>query len=137
MIRSILACLDDSSRAPDVFDVAAEVAARFDAKLHPLRVVTLPEDVAATALEELARMAQRAPRVQSEPPLVRDGVAPWRQILETSDDLDVDLIVLGSHGHRGATFILGNTAMRVVNLARRPVLVVRERVDGPVPQRSA
>ncbi|HEX7601576.1 MAG TPA: universal stress protein [Polyangiaceae bacterium] len=148
MIRSILACLDDSARAPAVFDMAAEVAERFGAKLHPLRVVTLPESslaapvshgdtrpetLAANAVEELARMALRAPRVQTEPPMVRDGVAPWRQILESSDELDVDLIVLGSHGHRGVYYLLGNTAMRVVNLARRPVLVVHARVDGPAP----
>jgi nucleotide-binding universal stress UspA family protein len=78
-------------------------------------------------------MALRSPRVQIEPPKVREGVAPWRQILETSDELDVDLIVLGSRGHRDIAFLLGNTAMRVVNLARRPVLVVHERLDAPGP----
>lgn len=139
MIRSILACLDDSARAPLVFDTAAEIAERFGAKLRPLRVVTLPdtppktplpENPAAAAVEELARMALRAPRLQIEPPLIRDGVAPWRQILESSDELDVDLIVLGSHGHRGVYYLLGNTAMRVVNLARRPVLVVHDRVPS-------
>lgn len=148
MIRSILACLDDSAHAPAVFDMAVEVAERFGAKLHPLRVVThleasldapashvdaLPETLTANAVEDLARMALRSPRVQIERPMVRDGVAPWRQILETSDELDVDLIVLGSRGHRDMAYLLGNTAMRVVNLARRPVLVVHERVAGPGP----
>jgi len=144
MIQSILACLDGSPRASGVFDMAAEVAERFGAKLRLFRVVTLPPEIppaahvshgdplsaylAATAIEELARLAQRAPRVQMEPPMVREGLPPWRQILATAAELDVDLIVLGSHGYHGVDYLLGTTAGRVVNLARRPVLVVHDRV---------
>jgi nucleotide-binding universal stress UspA family protein len=46
-----------------------------------------------------------------------------------SDELDVDLIVLGSHGYYGMDRILGTTAANVANLAHRGVLVVRERAD--------
>ena len=144
MIHSILVCLDGSSRAPGVFDVAAEIGERFGAKLRLFRVVTLPPEIppsahvahgdplpaylATAAIEDLARMAIRAPRVQIEPPMVRDGLPAWRQILASADELDVDLIVLGSHGYHAIDYILGTTAARVVNLARRPVLVVHDRV---------
>jgi nucleotide-binding universal stress UspA family protein len=145
VIKSILACLDGSDRAPGVFDMAAEIAERFGAKLRLFRVVTLPQEIppaahvshgdplqaylASTAIEELARMALRAPRVQIEPPMVRDGLPAWRQILASSDELDVDLIVIGSHGYHGIDYLLGTTAARVVNLARRPVLVVHDRIS--------
>lgn len=144
MIRSILACLDGSERAAGVFDMAADVAQRFDATLRLFRVVTLPPEIPpaahvahgdplaafleTAALEELTGMSRRAPQVRLEPPTVRNGLPAWRQILQFADELDVDLIVLGSHGYGGIDHLLGTTAARVVNVARRPVLVVHERV---------
>ncbi|QDV26495.1 universal stress protein [Aureliella helgolandensis] len=47
-------------------------------------------------------------------------------ILDKGKELDVDLIVLGAHGHSAAyRIILGSTANFVANHARCPVLVVR------------
>ena len=51
---------------------------------------------------------------------------PVEQILETADNRDCDLIVMGSHGHgviEGA--LIGSTARRVVRRSKKPVLVVR------------
>ena len=143
MIRSILVCLDGSPRAPGVFDMAAEIGERFGAKLRLFRVVTLPPEIPpsahvahgdplpafleSAAIEELARMAMRAPQVHIEPPMVRDGLPAWRQILASAEELEVDLIVIGSHGYHAIDYFLGTTAARVVNLARRPVLVVHDR----------
>ena len=41
--------------------------------------------------------------------------------------MKADLIVLGSHGYHGLDRLLGTTAGKVVNLARRNVLVVHGR----------
>lgn len=66
--------------------------------------------------------------------------APHRMLLETAEDLDPDLIVLGASNHRGPFApLLGSTADRVLRKSRWPVLVVRgelvlppERVLAPV-----
>lgn len=51
---------------------------------------------------------------------------PREQIIKLAKDLEIDLIVIGSHGNRGlAHFFLGSTAERVVGLASCPVMVVR------------
>jgi nucleotide-binding universal stress UspA family protein len=55
--------------------------------------------------------------------VIRFGV-PWRKILDAADELDVDLIVMGSHGYGGFDRLLGTTAAQVANRARRNVLVV-------------
>lgn len=60
---------------------------------------------------------------------------PWRVILATADDLDVDLIVLGSHGYHGMDRILGTTAGRVANQARCDVLVIHQRETRPLARR--
>ncbi len=51
---------------------------------------------------------------------------PGSEICELAGELDVDLIVLPSHGRTGlARLLIGSVAERVVRLAHRPVLVLR------------
>ncbi len=74
MIRVILAALDRSSRASGVFQAASQLAARFGARLHVFRAITIPPEFPAAgaggakkdrlgpylkteALDELARLA--------------------------------------------------------------------------------
>ena len=51
---------------------------------------------------------------------------PFEEIVHVSRDFGVDLIVMGTYGHRGAERILiGSVAERVIEYASCPVLVVR------------
>lgn len=51
---------------------------------------------------------------------------PVDQIIAQSEELNCDLIVMGSHGHGTLTeAMLGSTARRVLRRSRKPVLVVR------------
>jgi nucleotide-binding universal stress UspA family protein len=147
MIQRILVALDGSFRAPGVFDAAIEMARNFAASLSVVRAITvppewppaaagspadpLPDHLRAVALEELASVVDRASsRGLVIPPfLVRIG-APWRVIVDVSEELDVDLIVIGSHGYGGLDLLLGTNAGRVANLAHRNVLVVHTRTEA-------
>ncbi len=58
---------------------------------------------------------------------IRRGIAAY-EIVEAAKELDVDLIVLATHGYTGwKHFCIGSTAERVVRAAPCPVLVVREK----------
>jgi universal stress protein A len=58
---------------------------------------------------------------------VRAGVAA-SEIVEAAKELDVDLIVIATHGFTGwKHFCIGSTADRVARVAPCPVLVVREK----------
>jgi universal stress protein A len=58
---------------------------------------------------------------------VRPGLAAF-EIVEAAKELDVDLIVIATHGYTGwKHFAIGSTAERVVRAAPCPVLVVREK----------
>ena len=144
MIRTILVALDGSARAPGVFAAAVEIARRFEAELVPLRAIFIPAEFPPAAhvvgndplskhmIEDaeraLAKLVGSAPGVRVAEPVVRHG-QPWRVILEVSDELDVDLIAMGSHGYHGFDRVLGTTAGKVANLAQRNVLVVHRRPD--------
>jgi nucleotide-binding universal stress UspA family protein len=139
-IKTILAAVDSSDRAPSVFDAAAALAAKFGAKLHVIRVISIPPEFPAAAaashadslpahLEEvaIAQMSElilRAPDLSIAAPIVAIGQQPWRLILTNAQRLGADLIVLGSHGYGGWDRVLGTTAGKVANLADRNVFVV-------------
>lgn len=137
--QKILVALDDSPRAPTVFDVGAAYARALGEQLYLLRAVTMPPEFPAAAaystrdqlpgyLDEIAKhelneLAKRAPDVQVTRTIVTFG-APSQVILETAENLEVDLIVIGSHGFRGWDHVLGTTAANIANRAKRNVLVV-------------
>ena len=142
MIRRILVAVDGSARGPAVYAAAAEIARRFEAELIPLRVVFIPAEFPAAAhathadplraqmIREaesaLGALASSEPDVAVAPPVVRHD-QPWRAIIDLSEELDVDLIVMGSHGYQGFDRLLGTTAGKVANMAKRNVLVVHSR----------
>jgi nucleotide-binding universal stress UspA family protein len=52
--------------------------------------------------------------------------SPAENIAQLASDLDADLVVVGSHGHRGLErLFLGSVAERVARLARCPVWIIR------------
>jgi universal stress protein F len=140
-VRSVLAALDESERAPLVFATAVMMARQHDAQVFLVHVVTAPPDIppaghtqangVSSALESEARAKLQAlmdgePAGQLGPPIVVEG-NPWRRILDVARDLDVDLIVVGSHRYHGLDRVLGTVAAKVVNHADRNVLVVHDR----------
>jgi nucleotide-binding universal stress UspA family protein len=58
-------------------------------------------------------------------PIIKFG-NPSNQILETAEEEEVDLIVMGSHGHGFvAGALLGSVSQRVLHQADCPVLIVK------------
>ena len=142
---SMLIALDDSPRAPGVFEAGTDLARLTGAQVFLVRVLTEPTDIppaAHTMPDRLARDVEQAvrrefqhlmnsaPDVQFATPIVIEG-DPWRRIIEVGKQLDVDVIVVGNHRTHGVERVLGTVASRVVNHADRSVLVVRGRTAPP------
>ena len=140
MFTKILAAVDGSARAAGVANTALEVARRFGGKVHLYRAIEMPPDLVAAGAnppdtlrpvleqrvrEELAALSRNLPEAIVEPPSVMHG-QPWRDIIATAQRLEVDLIVIGSHGYGGWDRILGTTTSKVALHADRCVLVVHE-----------
>jgi nucleotide-binding universal stress UspA family protein len=81
------------------------------------------ENEATVVAEEGARLAGEAGFV-AEP---RVGVAPspWQEIVGVADELDADVIAIGSRGRTGLPkVLLGSVASAVAQHSRRSVLIV-------------
>lgn len=140
MYDRILLATDGSDAVTPAVDHAIELAAFCDATLSVLYVVdssaaaAVPEAQAFTVtdlLEDAGSQAIEAVRERAEAQNVaveahlRHGRA-HTEILNCADELDADLIILGTQGRSGIDrVLLGSVAARVVRQSHRPVLVKR------------
>ena len=138
-MKSILMATDLSARSDRALERAVEIARQRGAELLVVHVID--DDLAqplAAAQQTAARQAIQAhidsldtkdgPDIKAETNLGR----PYVDILEMSEKTDAELIVLGTH--REDTFkdmFRGTTAERVVRAGAVPVLLVKDRTDGP------
>ncbi len=94
---------------------------------NPAQVAELESmilDRANRILEEGVTLARHA-GFAAEGRLERTAAAPWRGILDTADEIEAELIVVGARGHSTVeSLMLGSVSNAVVHHARRPVLVI-------------
>ena len=143
-VKKILAPTDFSPASEKALKYAMRFAEEFGAQLILLHVIepaisaTLAGEPAepeffeaemASANESLCGLLEsvRTAGVCDAKPTIRVGAAA-NQIVEAARDLDVDLIVIATHGFASwKHFTIGSTAEHVARAAPCPVVVVREK----------
>lgn len=138
-ITNILVPVDHSPCSEQALDYAMQLATKLDAKVHLLSVIGIPTygvpdlgvGITAPMMDNLIADNQRAlDRLAKDRPavgqtLVRAGDAR-DVILQTAEELKVDLIVMGTHGRRGISrALLGSVTEMIVRTSPVPVLTVR------------
>jgi universal stress protein A len=142
-LKKILVPIDFSRPSKQAFKYALKFAEQFGAELTLVHIVkpmpssfadlaTVPAfskeelEIAEENLRELVASARTA-GVSAARSTFRVGLATY-EIVEAAKELDVDLIVIATHGFTGwKHFAIGSTAERVVCAAPCPVLIVREK----------
>jgi nucleotide-binding universal stress UspA family protein len=138
-LKRILVAVDDSPAASAAVDEAVALAADEDAAIVFAHVVSTvgerfvpdaiaPERVATPALVSAEQQA-RAHAVPCTVELVPGD--PPKQLAQLAEDLDVDLIVVGSRHLKGVRrVVLGSTSRALLSESTRPILVISARRDG-------
>ena len=142
--KKILVPIDFSPTSKKAFQYALRFAEQFGCEIVLLHVIepveaiagtplafaifAQPEEDIAAAEAELALLAASSrARRNSFMSAVRTGHAP-NEITKAAKELDVDLIVIATHGYTSWRHLcIGSTAERVVRTAPCPVLVLREK----------
>jgi len=142
-LNRILMATDFGAPSREALQYACEIANRFQAELHLLHVIVepvpLPDAEAAwfepaTALpaviqgveRQLGTEAARLPLTEGRQATFSVKVGyPVDEVMKYIDEHQVDLLVLGTQGHRGLShLLLGSVAEKLVRLATCPVLTV-------------
>lgn len=139
MFDDILVPTDGSDCAQVAVGYAADLAARYDARVHALCVAdTRTLENVPHSERTRAELEETATRTCDN--VSADGVAveravrtdvPHRAILRYATERDIDLITMGTHGRSGVErYLLGSVTEKVIRLSDVPVLTVNaERSD--------
>jgi nucleotide-binding universal stress UspA family protein len=145
--NSILVPTDFSSHAEHALQVALQLVKDFGASitlLHAYEIATFGypgfglapadllkpvENAAGSALAQaLADLQKDVPGAKA---VLRQGYPP-DEIVNAVEELNIDLVVMGTHGRRGLSHaLLGSVAERVVRACPVPVLTIRASTKGP------
>lgn len=77
------------------------------------------------AYRQIAALARRLGYEDAERAVRFSAHAAWHEIVHFAGGNNMELIVLGCHGHHGVATLLGSTATGVINRAPCDVLAVR------------
>lgn len=143
-VKQILVPVDFSEYSARALESAKTLASLFGASLHLLTVVpdpfvlpnpgpwyVAPANGYAEGLRQDAESHVRGLLTQAEEATFHAQSAvvfgdPCREILDYAHRMQIDLIVMGTHGRGGvAHALIGSVAERVVRTAPCPVLIVR------------
>lgn len=139
MFETVVIATDGSESAQRGVRTAIDLADRFDATVHALYVLDEGEldheearaDV-TDAIEDIGDEALGFVREQADNSIetvFREG-APATEIIAYAEEIDADVIAIGTRGRHGEhAFLLGSVAEAVVREAPIPVLTVRQLSD--------
>lgn len=140
-VHRILVPVDFSEPSDRALDCALELAQKLDARVtlvhaYEIPAYSFPDGSLVASADFAARIADGAQQTLDAAVAARrgagvpvDGVlrngVPWEEIDAVVKELDVGLVVIGTHGRRGlARALLGSVAEHVIRTCEVPVLTV-------------
>jgi len=139
-VHTILVAVDFSATSEAALEYAVSLGKPLGARLvvmhtYELPVYGFPDGALLASVEVASRLMNSAQagldamvaRYRSEARIdtvLRQGV-PWEEVRAVAEDVDADLVVIGTHGRRGiARALLGSVAEKIVRTSDRAVLTV-------------
>ncbi len=141
-IKKILIPIDFSEHSLHALEYAKFFAGKFNAELILLNVVepvvfitdltmgqinipSIESELLQKSEEKINELVNSLKNEYNVRGVVKLG-KPYVEIIEFSKNENIDLIVIGSHGHTGVEHLLfGSTAEKVIRKATCPVLIIR------------
>jgi nucleotide-binding universal stress UspA family protein len=138
MYDTILVPTDGSAGADAALAEAVDLATAFDGTVHSLYVADTSAAQPETGYVDIVESFERIGEETTEEAVdearqagveavgaVRTGL-PHRTILDYAEEIEADLIVMGTHGRTGLErYLLGSVTEKVVRTADVPVLTIR------------
>nr|WP_062057464.1 universal stress protein [Aquimarina longa] len=147
-MKNILVPTDFSKQAESALKVAAQIAKKNDAKIYLLHILELPMHLAdlmssgaSGPAPEAVFFMQQAHKKFEE--VLNVDYLKDIEVIETvnfedvthgiinsCDQNDVDIIIMGSHGSYGfEELFIGSNAEKIVRTSKKPVLVIKQDCD--------
>jgi nucleotide-binding universal stress UspA family protein len=152
--KRILVATDFSETADAAFDYAVDLAKQLGAKVivmhaYELPVYGFPSGALVASVEMATRIMSgaqealdaackaRASSGVEISQVVRQGIA-WEEVHRVADEVNADLIIIGTHGRKGLSrALLGSVAEKIIRTSTRPVLTIHLPADKAKHEKAA
>ncbi|HQU57895.1 MAG: universal stress protein [Phaeodactylibacter sp.] len=141
-MKSILVPTDFSACAYQATEAATQLARRFNARLHLLNCLDIPENWDALTSQEQAQWPEARQLIYNAQILLADlnrrysdmdittscrGGKVAQEVARYTKNNGIGLVVMGSHGASGKSeYFIGSNTQKVVREVHCPVLVIKE-----------
>lgn len=127
-MKNILIPTDFSELATNAVDIGVKLARSTNSKIYILHVASTKEKTedSQKKMDDLLN-SKMLKDVDAEPVFLQEKIEG--AIVKTARDIDVDIIVMGARGEKLSSRIVGSNTERVVRLAQRPVLVIKNKIE--------
>ncbi len=137
-LKNVLIATDGSKHSDNALDEAIKIAKAYKSLLKIVYAVSITDELAAHASDAVNKATEKALVYLNElkNEAARSGVEadiyvregrPYRVIIDLANELNSDIIIMGSHGRTGLKRIfMGSVTARVIGHAPCPVMVVNK-----------
>lgn len=145
-MNKILVAMDGSIESCEALKLFLKVSDKEKNKIYLLNVqkVKIPHEEYFTLGDQRGLVRyhnERANKILKEGIVLLDGMEyekvirmgdPVTEILDFSDEIEADLIIMGSHGRTALSAVLmGSVSTKVLTYSKRPVMITRPTQDEP------
>lgn len=123
IIERAIELADNQTDRITLVHVVEPVAAAYPIDAYAINLTRLQEESMTIAAQRLASIAVKH-GIQSNRQMVLAGAAAT-EVRSMAEDIQADLIVIGSHGTTGWKLLLGSTANKVLHGAPCDIMTVR------------
>ena len=150
-MNNIIVPIDFSECADNALYMASSIARKVKAKLHLVHTLNMADSVLLDAEDDAVRAAPYIKAMEKKfetyvnKPFLKDLEVNYsvrqsvihQEIDEIINEVNADLIVMGSHGTNGFhEFFIGSTTQKVVRNSMVPVMVIKEKMEGFVIEKA-
>lgn len=123
IISRAIALADNDLQRIYLVHVVEPVAAAYPIDAYAINMTQLQEEATSIAAQRLASFGEKY-GIAAHQHLILTGAAAT-EIRNKAEELNADLIVIGSHGTSGWKLLLGSTANKVLHGANCDIMTVR------------
>lgn len=133
--KHVLVAVDLSDGTLQILQKASKIIEKFGAKLSLIHVIEpipaygypglteIERPIIDQAKQEMSKIAKTVHVPQIDQHIVFGSIK--MEVLKKAQELNVDLIIVGSHGRYGLQRLLGSTASAIIHAASCDVFVIR------------
>ena len=122
----ILVTWDFTEKSEYAVSQAVEVAKKFNSRVGLIHIVKKESEIKPIEDKIKAYLSEKMSHLEDEPLLFVKAGNIFTTITDTANDINAEMVFMGTHGIKGMQKLMGSWALKVIAHTKMPFIVVQE-----------